>query len=119
MEFTYYVRRPFAVEAIEITLENMEEVAKLIGSVRKKGDTSFISIDRRLVPNVSRAYAGWWLTRLADNYRVYSPKLFKGEFLPYEDAITFTFDDEDENGTETDESSPKGTLRPVPNISDA
>lgn len=118
MEFTYFVRRPFAVEAVEITLDNMEEVAKLIGTVRRKSDSLYIAIDGRLVPNVKRAYVGWWLTRLADNYRVYSPKLFKAEFIDYEDSITFTFDDAEDDATSDEPKSPP-VLAVVPTPSDA
>jgi hypothetical protein len=34
MEFTQYVRKPFVVEAVEVTVENMAEVAKYVGEMR-------------------------------------------------------------------------------------
>lgn len=80
MEFTKYIRRPFTVEAVIITEENMEEVAKLVGDIRTEDDTTFIRLDRRIVPNINRAYAGWYLTKLGDNYRCYSPKVFLEQF---------------------------------------
>jgi len=80
MEFKKYVRRPFTVEALIITEENMEEIAKLVGEVRTEDDVTFIWLDRRVVPTVGRAYVGWYFTRLGDNYRCYSPKAFLGQF---------------------------------------
>lgn len=100
MEFNHFVRRPFAVEAVQITAENMAEVAELVGHVRTKDGISFIALDRRIVPNVGRAYLGWWLTRLADNYRCYSPKTFKYEFIEYVKSINFTFDEDLEDEEE-------------------
>lgn len=94
MEFTQFVRRPFVVDAVQITEENMEEVAKLIGDVRTKDGSKHIALDRRLVPNVPRAYVGWWMTMLGDNYRCYSPKVFKAEFIEHEPEIKFVFDDD-------------------------
>ncbi len=35
MDFTTYVRKPFTVEATEITLENIEELAPLVGTSRR------------------------------------------------------------------------------------
>lgn len=96
MDFDRYIRRPFAVEAVEITDENMEEVAKLVGEIRIKNGTRFIALDRRIVPNVNRAYVGWYMTRMADNYRCYSPKVFRDQFTDYADRKTFIFEEDEE-----------------------
>lgn len=93
MEFSQYIRRPFVVEAVEITEENMEEVAKLVGEVRTKDNVTFIQLDRRLVPNVTRAFVGWYMTRLGDNYRCYAPKIFNEQFMDYEPVISVSFDE--------------------------
>jgi hypothetical protein len=93
MEFSQFVRRPFSVEAIQITEENMEEVAELIGRVETAKGITFISLNRRLIPVVHRAYVGWWVTRLDDDFRCYSNKVFNSQFIAYAETITFTFDD--------------------------
>lgn len=81
MQFDTYTRKPFVVEAVEITEENLFEIAKFVGTVRKMGDgKSFIQVDRRLVPNIDRVYPGFFLTRMGDNIRCYSPKIFKQQF---------------------------------------
>ena len=57
MEFTTFVRKPFVVQAVEVTSENINEVAKYIGDVREREDgTKYILVDRRLVPNVFKVY---------------------------------------------------------------
>lgn len=83
MEFTTFVRKPFIVEAIEVTEDNIEELAKLIGAYRKKENgTPYIHVDRRLVPNIYRVYLGFWVTRMGDNIRCYSKRIFNDQFAP-------------------------------------
>lgn len=89
MEFSQFVRRPFTVEALEITEANMAEVATLIGEVRTKDGVTFIALDKRIVPSVNRAYVGWWVTKLGDNYRCYSPKIFRDQFVTQQEALAF------------------------------
>ena len=90
--FSRYIRKPFGVLATEITAENIDELAPLVGEVRMKGDEKYIALDRRIVPNVGRAYIGWFMTRLGDNLRCYSPKIFKDQFMenPGISIVTFT-----------------------------
>ena len=97
MEFTKFVRKPFAVEAVEITAENIGEVAELVGTLKKKEDgTPYIRVDRRLVPNVYQVYIGFWMTRMDDNIRCYSKKIFKEQFIEsnseIEDWVNFLND---------------------------
>ena len=83
MEFSSFVRRPFLVEAVQITEENIHELAKLIGEVKYKDGAPYIALDRRVIPNIRRAYIGWWFTKLDDNLRCYSGKVFEQEFAAY------------------------------------
>lgn len=94
-EFTAFVRKPFSVMAQQITPENIDELAKLVGEVRIKNEEKYIALDRRIVPNVGRAYVGWYVTKLGDNLRCYSPKVFKEQFMPMpeEDPVTFSHAD--------------------------
>lgn len=81
MEFSEYVRKPFLVEAIEVTEENIAEIAKYVGELREKDDgTPFIYVDRRLVPNIFRVYPGFFMTRMGDHIRCYSRKVFAEQF---------------------------------------
>ena len=100
LSFNQYVRTPFAVEATVITQDNIEEVAKLVGTVRVKDNEKYIALDRRIVPNISRAYVGWYITRLGDNLRCYSPKVFEEQFKAIDESklVVFDFNTPDADG---------------------
>lgn len=88
MELTTYVRRPFTVDAVEITKENIAEIAPFVGALKEKPDgTPFIQVDKRLVPNVFRVYPGFFMTQLADHIRCYTPKAFADQFITCDDDI--------------------------------
>jgi len=95
--FNKFVRIPFVVEATLITEENIEEIAKMIGELRVKKGQRYIALDRRIVPSVSRAYVGWYLTRLDDNLRCFDPNVFLEQFMgmPETNNVTFSFLGED------------------------
>ncbi len=84
MEFNTFVRKPFAVEAIEITEDNMAEIAPIIGTIRHKENGSpYIAVNRRLVPNLFRVYPGFWVTKMGEgeNVRCYSKRVFEQQFV--------------------------------------
>lgn len=88
MNFATFVRKPFAVEAVEITEENIAELAEFVGTLKTKGDGQpFIQVDRRLVPNIYRVYPGFWMTRMGDNVRCYSKRIFMEQFVETTDEI--------------------------------
>lgn len=82
MEFETFVRKPFTVQAVLITRDNIEEVAKFVGDLKEKEDgTPFILVDKRLVPNVFKVFPGFYMTRMGDNVRCYSAKVFAQQFV--------------------------------------
>lgn len=82
MQFTKFVRKPFEVEAVEITTENIEEISKMVGDLVKKDDeTLFIQVDKDKIPNMFRVYPGDWLTKMDGNIRCYSRKAFFDQFI--------------------------------------
>jgi hypothetical protein len=82
MEFTTFIRRPFKVEAVEVTRENIEEIAKDVGKIRHDDqDRPYIYVDRRIVPNVYNVWPGYWMTKMGDNVRFYSKKAFRNQFI--------------------------------------
>lgn len=88
MQFTTFVRKPFVVEAVEVTTENIAEVAKYVGDLREKEDgTPYILVDRRLVPNVFKVYPGFYMTKMGENVRCYSRKIFRDQFTEQSDEI--------------------------------
>lgn len=83
MELTEFIRKPFIVEAVEITRDNIREVAKYIGEIEESdGGDPFIIADRRLVPGASRVYVGFFMTRMGDHIRCYSRRVFFEQFTP-------------------------------------
>ncbi len=82
MNFAMFVRRPFVVEAVEVTVDNIEEISKHVGTLRYKEDGGpYINVDRRLFPNIFRVYPGFWMTRMGDNIRCYSQQVFEKQFI--------------------------------------
>jgi hypothetical protein len=86
MDFQTFVRKPFTVEAVQVTLENIEEIAAMIGSLEHKADgTPYIVVekkvtDKKFVPNIFNVYVGFWMTRMGNKTRCYSPKVFNNQF---------------------------------------
>jgi hypothetical protein len=83
LEFNSYKRKPFFVDAVEVTTENIAEIAPMVGELRTKDDgTPYILVDRRILPNIHRVYPGFWMTKMGDNIRCYSGRIFKEQFEP-------------------------------------
>lgn len=92
LEYTQHIRRPFQVEAVEITEENIEEIAAKIGDIRTDASGKrYIAIDRRVIPFVPKAQVGWLVTRLGENYRCYAPGVFEKQFEEFAAAKTYVF----------------------------
>ena len=89
INYNTFVRKPFKVEAVEITDENIAEIAPLNGELREREDdkTKFIYVDRRLVPNIWRVYPGFFMTKMGDNIRCYSRRVFLEQFVLTDDSI--------------------------------
>jgi len=81
LEFNEFIRKPFVVEAVLITEENIASIANFVGEVQTSADgTSFIRVDPNLVPNVTRVFPGHFMTRMGDHIRCYTPKVFLDQF---------------------------------------
>ena len=104
MEFSEFVRKPFVVEALEITEENISEVAKFVGTICKNEDEStYIQVDRRLIPNVDRVYPGFWMTKMGKNFRCYSSRIFTQQFTSITPEIKSWIDFMNQKDTPTEE----------------
>lgn len=80
MEFKHFVRKPFLVEAIEITTENIHELSDLIGEFKEDHNGPYIEADPEKVPTVTKVTPGYWLTRMGKNVRCYSNRIFTEQF---------------------------------------
>lgn len=82
MQFSTFVRKPFVIEAVEVTRENIEEIAQFVGTLRKKPNGApYILVDRKLVPSVFQVHPGFWMTKMDNNIRCYSKKTFNEQFV--------------------------------------
>ena len=91
------VRAPYVVEVVQITEANIEEINKMIGYTGLDRDADgrpCIIVDKRVVPNIWRAYPGHYLTKVGDKFQVYAPNVFESQFFDYQDIVTFEFDEE-------------------------
>lgn len=88
-----FQRKPFAVEAVQVTAENMSEVSTWChGELRKsvgkggKRQQSYISVNvkRPLTPRQTQAYVGDWVVTASDQtirgFKVYTPQAFDLSF---------------------------------------
>ena len=88
MEMTEFIRKPFVIEAVQITNENIDEVAKEIGFLSKTDNgEKFIIVDRNTVPVVRHVYIGYWMTRYGHRIRCYTPRSFLNQFIPLTDKV--------------------------------
>lgn len=123
VKFLPFSRKPFSVEAVMITEANIDELGALLGEVRTGDGEKYIALDRRVVPNIRRASVGWWVTRMNDNLRCYSPKVFEDQFEADEllsqgegyPEVNMTAYDRMDNGAVTEAQVPAGTFHAVQN----
>jgi hypothetical protein len=91
LELQDYVRKPFPVKCIQVTPENMSEVAKWCGgkirTTTPKDPTRANKYIQVEVPGAqkdrhSRAYAHDWVLHMNNGYKVYNDRAFKDAFEP-------------------------------------
>lgn len=80
MEMQSFVRKPFVVEAVEITKENIAEIATLVGKLKEKDGEQVIEVNRKKVPNLYEVSPGFWMTKMNGKIRCYSERVFKEQF---------------------------------------
>ena len=92
MQTTKYTRKTFDVDAVQVTAENMAEVAEWCSGKlgQDDKDQAFIKvkIHRPLSERQTRAYVGDWVLFAQNGFKVYTPKAFENGFVlvPTEDA---------------------------------
>lgn len=113
-EYKTYIRKPFTVEAIEVTPENIEELSSMVGKlVRPDEGSPFIEVDPKKVPHVTRVFPGFFLTKMGKRVHCYTPKAFAQQFADADEAnlswVAYLNGENSTDTTEADETpSPQG-----------
>lgn len=87
LEFEEYVRKPFLVEVVRITRDNIEEIAEIIGELCYEGSKPYIKVNKNVVPGINRVHVGYYMTRMGDNIRCYNKRVFASQFCPSDPEI--------------------------------
>lgn len=92
-----FARKPFYVDAVQVTAENMEEVAKWCeGDLRKTSkpegaqDEMYIRVrvQKPLNDRQTKAFVGDWVLYTSTGYKVYPPKSFDKSFVPVNEEVS-------------------------------
>lgn len=100
LEYSTFVRKPFVVEAVQITAENISEIAKHVGRVRFNRGTNekYIQVNPNLVANLEHVYIGFWMTKMDGNTRCYANRVFLEQFVGVTPEIAALIDSIDREG---------------------
>lgn len=82
IETTKYVRKPFEVEAVQVTEENIEEVKDWCQGTLMSDNRPFIKVRvaRALNERQTKAYPGDWVLYAGTGFKVYTSKAFHKTF---------------------------------------
>ncbi len=84
LDTTKYVRKPFYVDAVQITTENIDEIAQWCeGEVQSDKDgTKYVKVRvlRPLNDRQTKAYVGDWVLYAGTGFKVYTTKAFGNSF---------------------------------------
>lgn len=90
-----YVRKPFYVDAVEVTAENMEEAAAWCGGRIWQSDNGDkyikVHVHRPLNERQTKAFVGDHILKHDKAFKVYTPKAFENSF----EAVTPSKDTEE------------------------
>lgn len=87
-----FVRKPFEVEAVQVTAENLTDVSDWCdGEIRSTAENvPFIKVNvhRPLTTRQTRAFIGDWVLFAGRGFKVYTTKAFQASFVPSEKMET-------------------------------
>ena len=94
METAKFVRKPFEVEAVQVTAENIEEVAAwCFGTVEHSGDNTLkddryisVRVQHPISARQTKAFIGDWVLYSGKGFKCYNPNAFKKNFVPAEEG---------------------------------
>lgn len=83
LETTKYIRKPFNIDAVQVTHQNMQEIAQWVdGQVLQDelGPYVKVRVHRPLNDRQTKAYVNDWVLYAGTGYKVYTEKAFKNSF---------------------------------------
>lgn len=94
MQTTMYTRKPLLVEAIQVTEENIYDVAAWCGgdvyTAQNKKKTIQVKVLHPLHSKQTKAQAGDWVLKSAQGYKIYADTAFQKGFEPVNDQLELT-----------------------------
>lgn len=92
MKIEKFARKPFAVEAVQVTEENMEEVAAWCsGEIRGGSNPSNAYIKVKIYHAINKrqtqAFVGDWVLRMGKGFKVYLEGAMDKTFTPVRDDV--------------------------------
>lgn len=89
LEIEEFTRKSFPVQAVEVTEENLHQVAQWCkGKVKTFHGETYIHVPVKMPnnphkpPNPFKAYVGYRVLKSETGFRVYSPQAFEAAFEP-------------------------------------
>lgn len=85
MQTAKFTRKPFEVDAVQVTDDNIDEVAKWCqGEVKEEDNRPYIKVRvlRVIDERQTKAFVGDWVLYAGTGYKVYTPKAFQKSFIP-------------------------------------
>jgi len=91
LDIVTYLRKPFEVQAVQVTENNLYDIAKWCeGEIMSEDGKKFIKVrvDRVVNERQKQAFPGDWVLWAGKTFKVYTDRAFKGSFDPkvYESA---------------------------------
>lgn len=87
METTKFTRKPFDIEAVQVTSENMEEVASWSHGLIEEdpGENGkfyiHIKVEHPITARQEKAYIGDWVLSSKKGFKIYTPGAFQKNFV--------------------------------------
>lgn len=91
LETTKYIRKPFKIDAVQVTSENMEAVAEWVNGKLTEDEVGKhikVRVHRPLNDRQTKAYVGDWVLAAGTGYKVYNDSAFKKSFEQTADGST-------------------------------
>jgi hypothetical protein len=84
LEYQTYERIPFTIQAVEITRDNFDEIAALIGvgvepSPYDDGERCIL-VDSKKIQKMPRAFLGNYLTKSGSHFRLFTRRVFSQQY---------------------------------------